>query len=132
MYVSDNGIWTQAGIAAAGSGVLIASSSLMNLTVIATTLTTVSGSPTIFLDALLGDTMPINLAGNPISSLPAALIAQGGWALGAIATGLVVPAGAGASVSATIVGVWRGVRVNVGWGVPGGSFLVQISARDSN
>ncbi len=132
MYVSDNGVWTQAGTATYGNGVLVASSGLMNLTVIATTLTTVSGAPTIFLDALLGDVQNVNLGGNPISSLPAAIIAQQGWALGAIATGLTVPTVAGTSASATIVGVWRGIRVNVTWGTPGGSFLVQIAARDLN
>lgn len=133
MYVSDNGVFTQAGIATFGNGELVASAGLMNLTVIVTTLTTVSGAPTVSLDALLGDTQNVNLGGNPTSSFPAALIVQGqAWALGAIATGLVVPATPLASVSATIVGVWRGVRVNVTWGTPGGSFLVQIAARDSN
>jgi hypothetical protein len=122
MYVTSETTFTQAGVGGPGNGQLVASFGLMSTTVIVTTLTTVSGVPTVSLDALLGDNQNVNLAQNLDTS----------WASGAISTGLTVPTGAGASASFTVVGVWRGLRINVGWGTPGGSFKVQIAARDIN
>jgi hypothetical protein len=122
MYVSAESTWTQAGAGGPGNGAIIASASLMNVTVIVKTLTTVSGVPVVSLDALMGDNQNVNLNPNTDTS----------WAAGAITTGLTVPTVAGTAASATIVGVWRGLAPRVTWGTPGGSFTVQIAARDIN
>jgi hypothetical protein len=122
LYITSETTFAQAGVGGPGFGQLVASAALQNIVVTVTTLTTVSGGPTIGLDLLLGDNQNPNLSPNLDAS----------WAANAVATGITVPLTAGQSASATVLvnGCARGARLNVAWGTPGGSFKVQLSARD--
>jgi hypothetical protein len=122
LYITSETTFTQAGVGGPGFGQLVATACLQSILVIVTTLTTVSGGPSVGLDLLLGDNQNPNLSPNLDTS----------WASNAVATGITVPLTAGQSASATVLvnGCARGVRPNVGWGTPGGSFKIQIAARD--
>ena len=124
MYVTTENVFSGPGVGGPGFGQLVASAALQSITVTVTTLTTVSGGPTIGLDLLLGDNQNANLNPNLDSS----------WASGAVATGITVPLTAGQSASTVVLlnGCARGVRPNVTWTTPTGSFKVQLAARDSN
>jgi hypothetical protein len=119
MYISQESTFDAAGVGNA----LTSQFGLQNITVIVTTLSTVSGSPTLALDLQYGDNQGTvgGGGGNTDAS----------WASGAVTTGITVPTTAGGSVSYTFIGCARAVRPNVTWGTPGGSFKVQIAARDA-
>lgn len=123
MYVTSEATFAAAGVGVPGAGQLVASACLQNVTVIVTAIGSVTGVPVVLLDTLMGDNQNVNLGQNLDTS----------WWAGAIATGITVPTtGAGASASAAISGVYRGVRIRVTWGTPGSSFTVQVAARDIN
>ncbi len=124
MYVTSEVVFSQAGVGGPGFGQLVASAALQSITVTVTTLTTVSGGPAIGLDLLFGDNQNANLNPNLDTS----------WASNAVATGITVPLSAGGSASSVVLlnGCARGARPNVAWGTPGGSFKIQLAARDSN
>ena len=122
MYVVSEATFGQAGVGTIGNGQLVASACLQNVTVTVSTLTTVSGTPTVALDVLLGDNQDPQYQPDTDTS----------WAIGAITTGLTVPTGANGSASVAISGCYRGLRLNSTWGTPEGTFKAQIAARDIN
>jgi hypothetical protein len=120
MYISQESTFTQAGIGNTLTGNL----GLQNITVIVTCVTTVTGTPTLALDLQFGDNQVPTSGGGGGNT-------DANWASGAVTTGLTIPTTAGASASYVFNGgCARGVRPNVTWGTPSGSFKVQIAARD--
>src|SRR5260221_5418483 len=124
MYVTSEVVFSQAGVGGPGFGQLVASAALQSITVTVTTLTTVSGGPAIGLDLLLGDNQNANLNPNLDSS----------WASNAVTNVVAVPTTSGQSASVVVGGnagiSARGVRPNVTWATPTGSFKIQLAARD--
>src|SRR5258708_733345 len=123
MYVTSEATFTGPGVGGPGFGLLTASACLQNITVMVQCLTTVSGTPTVALDLQFGDNQNVNLSGNQDRT----------FSIGAL------PQPAGVTIAGTTGFSWTftgvcalGARVNVTWGTPGGSFKVQVAARDIN
>ncbi len=102
-----------------------ASAVLQSITAIVTCLVAItSGGPALNLDLLLGDNQNANLNPNLDSS----------WASNAVTNVVAVPTTSGQSASVVVGGnagiSARGVRPNVTWATPTGSFKIQLAARD--
>src|SRR5258708_34199062 len=109
MVASRETVFSGPGVGGPGFGQPVASAALQSILVIVTTLTTVSGGPTVGLDLLLGDNQNANLNPNLDSS----------WASNAVTNVVAVPTTAGQSASVWVGGnaglTGRAWRPTVTW-----------------
>src|SRR5258708_27216359 len=100
MYVTSENVFSSPGVGGPGFGQLVSSSCLQNVTVIATCLSAITGTPTINLDLQFGDDVSPRLGGNTDQT----------WASNAVTAVVAPPLTLNASASAAVLCLALGRR----------------------
>jgi hypothetical protein len=125
MYVTSENVWTSPGVGTVGAGQLgPAQACLQSITVTATCLSAITGTPTINLDLQFGDNQNPNLGQNADTT----------FASNAVTAVVAPPLTLNASASAVVLvgGCVRAARINIGGTLSAGQLKVQVAARDIN